>query len=64
MIIVKFRKKGQTPKFQNIKCLKDTMIRNSVKVPPLPKIRFQIFSYTLFFMQNIKKIPTRIENNN
>ena len=64
MIIVKFRKKGQTPKFQNIKCLKDTMIRNSVKVPPLPKIRFQIFGYTLFFMQNIKKIPTRIENNN
>ena len=68
MIIVKFRKKGQTPKFQNIKCLKDTMIRNSVKVPPPPpkkkKNKLQIFGYTLFFMQNIKKIPTRIENNN
>ena len=36
--------------------------------PPPPKKKkknkLQIFGYTLFFMQNIKKIPTRIENNN
>ena len=59
MIIVKFRKKGQTPKFQNIKCLKDTMIRNSVKVPPPQKKKKKInskFLVILFFLcKTLKK---------